>query len=264
MQRRKTVLRILSDENRRLASAVSGLEKELGKVKVGTSPAELGGALADAVLGNEARYCLLAGRIDKACQKASKALEGCRRTMLSVLTTYGLLMKAVEGAGTALLRADEPEGDAFVSEMYAALRNTSVRRWVREHLDVVRKAVRERDEAARKAGKLAVRASARDSDGKPTPEARAAEALRARQLAARDAASARARFALGKFLDLRACVLRTLAGTTEMMYLAAGDAADPERIAASGTSEAFAEIEAADRRAESTLRASRKGKRWTR
>jgi hypothetical protein len=49
-----------------------------------------------------------------------------------------------------------------------------------------------------------------------------------------------------------------------MMYLAAGDAADPDRIAASGTSGAFAEIEAADRRAESTLRASRKGKRWTR
>lgn len=251
-KRKLTVLQVLSDENRRLASAVSGLEKELGKVKVGTSPAELGGALADAVRGNEARYCLLAGRIDKACQKASRALEGCRRTMLSVLTTYGLLMKAIEGAGTALLRADEPEGDTFVSEMYAALRNTSVRKWVREHLDVVRKAVRERDEAARKADKLATRAAGK------TPEARSAATLLARQLAARDAAAARARFAVGKFLDLRACVLKTLSGTTDMMYSVAGDAADPDRIAASGTSAVFREIESADRKAEESLRKRRR------
>lgn len=261
MKKRKTVLQVLSEENARLAAAVSGLEKELTKVKVGTGPAELEGALLDAVRGREEKYCLLAGRIDKACQKASKALDGCRRTMLSVLTTYGMLMKAVEGAGATLMRAAEPEGDAFVSELYDAMRNVSVRKWTREHLDVVRKAVLERDEAARKAEKLAVRASALRPDGKPTPEARAAEALKARQLAARDAASARAKFALWKFLDLRACVLRTLAGTTEMMYSAAGDSADPERIAASGTSGAFAEIEAADRRAEAALRKASRDRR---
>ena len=107
--------------------------------------------------------------------------------------------------------------DEFIQRLYDAITNTSIRRWTREHLRLIEETKGQLESACRKAQKLKER-----FDADPTStEAKATAVLLKRMSSTRDALSHRMEFTVKKFLELRLCVLKSITGTSEMMFRAA-------------------------------------------
>lgn len=146
-----------------------------------------------------------------------------QRAVDNVRSAQQSLFHAIDGKVrdiTTYYDAGVTPPDSFVGELYSAITNTSFRKWTREHIAVVKKAVAEKASVERKIAKLRDRA-ALEKPG--TPEAAATAALLTRQRDVRDALASRIDFAVRKFLELRQCVLQGLIGSTEMLYAAVGN-----------------------------------------
>lgn len=129
-------------------------------------------------------------------------------------TTY----KVVDGPCWEVLATDPRyRTDEFIQRLYDAMTNTSIRKWTRQHLALVKETQGQLESASRKAEKLRDRFDANPS----SPEAKATALLLKRMSDTKNALAHRVEFTVRKFLELRLCVLKTLTGTSEMMFGAA-------------------------------------------
>lgn len=145
-------------------------------------------------------------------------LADAQRRIESAKSVCQAVYRIVDGPCWEVLYA-EPRyrTDAFIQRMYDAMTNTSLRKWTRDHLRLLEETKGQLESVCRKAQKLKER-----FDADPTStEAKATAVLLKRMSDTRDALSHRMEFTVRKFLELRLCVLKSITGTSEMMFKAA-------------------------------------------
>ena len=170
-----------------------------------------------------------------------------QRGMESAKAICQALYRTIDGPCWEILATDPKyRTENFVQKLYDAMINTSIRKWTRDHLKIVRETKDQLDGVVRKANKLKER-----FDADPhSEEAKATAILLKRMVDTRLALEHRIEFTVRKFLELRLCVLKTLIGTSETMFNAAEGILSKEMLEqfVAPTKKACEEISWADER----------------
>lgn len=146
-----------------------------------------------------------------------------QRGMESAKAICQALYRTIDGPCWEILATDPKyRTDNFVQKLYDAMINTSIRRWTRDHLKIVRETKDQLDGVVRKANKLKER-----FDADPhSEESKSTAILLKRMLDTRMALEHRIEFTVRKFLEIRLCIMKTLVGTSEMIFNAVGNLVD--------------------------------------
>jgi hypothetical protein len=137
----------------------------------------------------------------------------------------------------------------FIQALYDAMTQTSIRKWTRDHLELIKSAVAERESIRRKIGKLEKMAHGE------TPEAKTAAAKKREFSKVDKALSCRIATVLRKFLQIRQIALKAIVGVTESIFATLGNEIPYATVARYNTEEITAELAAADRKATDRRRA---------
>lgn len=133
--------------------------------------------------------------------------------------------------------------NVFLCRLYEAVAQSSIRKWTRKHTALARSTAEQIAATDRKLVKM--RKIAEGS----TPEAETAKLMTKRLAETRAALGERMNLVVRKFLEMREAVLLTLAGTSDMMFCAAGEHVRRSMVKKFDTTRASEAIAIADRRA---------------
>ncbi len=203
------------------------------------------------------------GRLDYAASQIAVALRNTlrkygsfvdelikiQRVVEDARSIHQSLYHAIDGKVCDMLtyyNARVTPPNSFVGQLYSAITNTSVRKWTRQHVELVMKSVSEKESVERKIGKLRERA-ALEKPG--TPEATATATMLARQCEARAVLARRIDFTVRKFLELRQCALQSLIGATNTLYVVVGNDVQQDVLRDYSTRRFMDELSDADDRA---------------
>ena len=186
----------------------------------------------------------------------TESLGEVQRGMESAKAICQALYRTIDGPCWEILATDPRyRTDDFVQGLYDAMRNTSIRKWTREHLKIVNETKKQLEGVIRKAAKLKER-----FDADPhSAEAKSTATLLKRMLDTRMALEHRIEFTVKKFMEIRLLILKTMIGTSEEMFKVAGEFMDKTMMSdfAIASRKACEELNWAD---ENAVRKGRKSK----
>ena len=158
----------------------------------------------------------------------SDTLVSMQRQIESAKEISQALFRAIDGPCWEILAMDAKyRTDDFVSAIFDAMTQTSIRRWTRKHLKLIKDAKSQLESVSRKVQKLKER-----FDADPmSEEGRTTALLLKRTSETKAALEHRIAYTVRKFLEIRLCLLKTLTGTTEMVYNSVGDMLTKDMLA---------------------------------